>query len=396
MKLALVVNDKLNLEIPKSSRFINIALCLVKEDIKVYLLGIEPDRPIADLEESELEVATIPPLDPKAASNKWRIRLFDWVILPWVMAVRLTRINPDCVIIRGCWFGTCLIPLMRVFGKTAIFDFHGYTYKESFIAGKKLRSFYSRWHEYFSLWGANKILAVTSGVRDQLPLKYHSKVLLLSNGINNREFAKELSNTEANKIKKRYHLCPTEKIVGFVGHWEWWMAIEDLLNIPQYLSHVRILIVGEGVNFQKLKTKYSDNQIIFTGKVKHSHVPNLLKLMDVVVMPHKNDSHKSKIPGYFFSRKSVEYLAAGKPIIVADIIGKEAFLKENENALFYKPGDSKDLSLQIQQLIDNPSLYEKISRNNLELAKEFSWENVIRNSGLMDILRHKSKAKYAQ
>lgn len=387
MKLALVVDDKLNLEIPKSSRFINVALCLVREKIAVTLLGIEPDRALADLEESGLKVVTIPALNPNA--SKWRIRLFDWGILPLVMAVRLIRINPDCVIIRGAWLGACLIPLMRLLRKTVAYDFHGYSYKEKFAVGKKWRAVFSRWQENLSLWGANMILTTNRGLKEtEIPLKYHSKVLLLFNGVNMGEFRDALSGLEVDNIKEQYHICPTKKVVAFVGFWQFWIKLEDLLESASHLPQAQILIIGEAQNIKQLRCKYSQPNIIFTGALTHSQTIKLLKIVDVAVAPYKESAYVAKIDGFFSaSRKITEYLAAGKPLVISDTKGKPVYLEMDENALFYKPGNPEDLARQVQRLIDNPALYKKISENNLKLAQEFSWENVIRNSGLMDILK---------
>ncbi len=107
-----------------------------------------------------------------------------------------------------------------------------------------------------------------------------------------------------------------------------------------------------------------------------------LRKMDCCVSPWANEDiflEKS-------ARKTYEYLAAGKPIIVSNVVGKEQFLVENRNCLLYEPGNAISLLKNIEKLIDNIELSKEISYNNKELAKKFTWDRVIENSKFIKIL----------
>jgi glycosyltransferase involved in cell wall biosynthesis len=104
------------------------------------------------------------------------------------------------------------------------------------------------------------------------------------------------------------------------------------------------------------------------------------------VLPYHRNFYKAGVKGSFLSRKTIEYLAAGKPIIVSDIAGKDSCLKEKENMLAYQPGHPEDLARKIQQLLTDSSLYRRISQSNLRLAEEFSWERVVLNSNIINYL----------
>ena len=105
--------------------------------------------------------------------------------------------------------------------------------------------------------------------------------------------------------------------------------------------------------------------------------------MDVCLCPYSTQLI-AKNKSY---RKVMEYLAAGKPIVASDAPSREKFLEEGENALLYKAGDPESLAEKVKVILADNSLYERMSKNNFELARRFSWNEVINRSGLMEILR---------
>jgi glycosyltransferase involved in cell wall biosynthesis len=107
-----------------------------------------------------------------------------------------------------------------------------------------------------------------------------------------------------------------------------------------------------------------------------------------VVVPYKKDSPYSSIKDTFSSMKVKESLAFSKPIIVSNIKGKEGFLKNYENCLFYKPNNAKDLSKKISLLLKDRELYKKISKNSLKLSKKFYWSILLEKSGLINYLKN--------
>lgn len=65
----------------------------------------------------------------------------------------------------------------------------------------------------------------------------------------------------------------------------------------------------------KLEKKY-DN-IIFTGDIEYNELPNIMKNIDIAIIPHRVD----KFTNSMNPLKLYEYLAAGKPVITTKIAG---------------------------------------------------------------------------
>ena len=66
-----------------------------------------------------------------------------------------------------------------------------------------------------------------------------------------------------------------------------------------------------------------------------------------------------------------EAFAANVPVIASDVYGNAEQITHNENGWLFTFKDSDSLKLQLQQLINNPSLVEK-AKNNIKPVKSFS------------------------
>lgn len=307
-------------------------------------------------------------------------RLLSRIQIPIVALQVLLTKKIDYVIVRGHDLVLMAI-FIKLLGKKMIFDFHGYRYEEQIIEGRVARSLSTKIFEWFMLSCANYITAIKKELRDDIPQNLQKKTLLLPNGVNLEEFA---NSDVAENILTKYGIVANKKIIGFVGNWEAWVNIEEAIACAKYLEEdTAVLIVGEGRNLEKYKNE--NPSIIFTGRVPHKDAIKLLKKIYVCIYPYSAHPIMKKKS----SRKTLEYLAAGKPIVASDVSGRDKFLKEGENVLLYRSGDPKDLAEKVKILLEDQELYAKLSNNNLKLSKEFSWSAVIERSGLLNILNLK-------
>ncbi|APH38563.1 hypothetical protein BHR79_03045 [Methanohalophilus halophilus] len=74
--------------------------------------------------------------------------------------------------------------------------------------------------------------------------------------------------------------------------------------------------------------------------------------------------------------------------MVADVIGKEAWLKPEENCLLYESRNSEDLAEKISILLNDKELYANMCKNNRELAKPFEWNAIVQNSGILEDIQN--------
>jgi glycosyltransferase involved in cell wall biosynthesis len=250
-----------------------------------------------------------------------------------------------------------------------IYETHGMTYKElQYSNASKLKIRIRKYIEESIINRFSDSIVVNSyGTKEYLISKYSmtNNIFCILNGIN----TDVIDNIE-----------PIYKsdipAIGFIGNWERWIRIEDLLMVSKLTNKVQIVIVGKGEGYNKYKNRYPD--VKFTGLVSREVAMGYLHSFDVCISPW-DDSEIFKEKS---ARKTFEYLRAGKPIVVSNVVGKEEFLIEGKNCLLYKSGNSEDLLNSINSILTNKKLYKEMSSNNLELSNNFTWESVIVNSGI--------------
>lgn len=301
-----------------------------------------------------------------------------YVFMRMIHIIKKRKIN--YIISRGLYMGLFSVFLAKVFRLQSIFDFHGYVYQEEIYRGQKYKSFLTRFLEELCIEYSDYVVTQTESNRDVVK-NLNKNVILIENGVDLKEFI-NLCPQKSTLI--RYSVPKTKPIVGFIGNWEKWMNIEDLLEASKYIDNVSVVIVGEGRDYKKYINKYKRHRnIFFTGRVVHMEALKILANFDICVVPHS----KSTIMLYKSARKTLEYMAAGKPIVVSSVIGKEQFLIEKVNCLTYEAENPEDLANKMKILIGNVHLRKKIGENNRTLAQNFTWERNLEKSGLVEILR---------
>ncbi len=112
--------------------------------------------------------------------------------------------------------------------------------------------------------------------------------------------------------------------------------------------------------------------VTFTGHIAHLKIPTLLSAADILVYPAPSSTHP------FYQRdtsplKIFEYMAAGKPIVTADLPPLHDVL-DDTMVTFCAPGDSKALAQAILLVLNDMegSRYKaKLARSHIE---KFTWE----------------------
>ncbi len=123
--------------------------------------------------------------------------------------------------------------------------------------------------------------------------------------------------------------------------------------------------------------------VTFTGFLPHAKIPTLLTACDVLVYP----APKSKNPFYVRDTsplKIFEYMAAGRPIVTADLPPIRDVLDETM-AAFNPPGDAEKTADAIREALAHPEHAAKRARIARTHVENFTWdkrmERIIRAVG---------------
>lgn len=359
MKILLVIEDPVSLDYAPSSRVYYVGNILSKLGIGSIVI------PLEDKLHEFLKGKS------RVKKNMRRVYLFFCMM----SIVRKEKIN--FIFTRG--FCICLeaLILAKVLGIKIIYDFHGYVYKEEIHRGHHLRPLFTKSIENICIKFSDIIVTQKKANRERIQ-SLNRNILVLENGVCLEEF----DNLRPQKSTLTEFMIPDSKpIVGFVGHWENWMRIEDLLMGSRYLKEVSVVVVGKGKNYDYYRDQFKN--VYFVGQIPHREALALILNFDICVSPYSKD----EIMAFKSSRKTLEYMAAGKALLVSDVAGREDYLKEGINCLFYRPEDPKDLANKIEILLNDYSLRKTMGQNNRALAQNFSWENKIIESGLLDVIQ---------
>ncbi len=166
-----------------------------------------------------------------------------------------------------------------------------------------------------------------------------------------------------NEVDKKQELLIREQAYCYIGRLSEEKGIGQLLKVASSLPY-KLYIAGDGPLKEELEEKYSDERIIFLGKLTPERVVELLRRVQYSI-----------IPSIWFENNPlsvIESLCLGTPVLGADIGGIPELINKTNGDLF-KPDDLNDLKEKIIFLFEKRSFNYEMIRN--EAISHFSSEN---------------------
>ncbi|RLI43392.1 hypothetical protein DRO64_05510 [Candidatus Bathyarchaeota archaeon] len=150
--------------------------------------------------------------------------------------------------------------------------------------------------------------------------------------------------------------------------------IEALKNLKNWsVQGYKVVIGGEGPltdYYKALTHKYGlDKFIKFTGWLHDDELHAYYSACDIFVITSESEAGPITL---------LEAAIRGKAIITTDIDGLPAFMKHGLHCLKFGVGDSKTLAQHLKKLISNKELRIKLGLNANKIAKQFTWDRVIK------------------
>lgn len=105
----------------------------------------------------------------------------------------------------------------------------------------------------------------------------------------------------------------------------------------------------------------------FMHKVPYEKVGEVYQNADILIKSSMLES---------FSYPPLEMMATGGLVVVAPNDGNVEYLKDNENCLFYEPGNIEDALEKIKILETNEKLREKLLEEGIKTVNSRNWENI--------------------
>ena len=215
----------------------------------------------------------------------------------------------------------------------------------------------------------DKIIAITPW---EIPIikKYASeeKITIIPNGVDEILF-KRIKN---NRFKKENNI--KGKIVLFFGRFNPTKGpdklVEAFKGILKERKDITLVMIGpdEGIKEKVKEMSKGYDKIIIKDPIRDKKkVAEMYQAADVYVLP----SYREGLPLTLF-----EAMASELPIIASPVNGVPFEMKEPDNGYFVSYGDIKGLKYNILEILDNKEISKKMSLNNKEKAKDYTWNNI--------------------
>lgn len=280
--------------------------------------------------------------------------------------------QPDAILIYG-WSYKGHLDVMRHFKNKIPVYFRG----DSTLLDEKpsfknfLRSIYLKWvykHIDIAFYVGlnNKAYFKKYGLKEnQLVFSTHS--------VDNERFANNRS-IEVAALRVSLKTKESDIVILFAGKFEPVKNLDLLLSAFINLNNpnVHLLLVGNGINESKLKTRALEsaiaNNIHFTDFKNQSYMPVIYQAADVFCLPSISETWGLSVN---------EAMACGKAVLVSDKVGCAVDLVKNEkNGFIFKHNSLEDLLLCLKKLTANKDLLINYGQASALMISSWNFTNI--------------------
>lgn len=301
----------------------------------------------------------------------------------WI-CLKVARGTPPDVIYERSFSPKIGVVLSKILRKPLVVEINGIVEEEAKLQGTHVNHRFTKnirmkiRQRFFN--SANKIVAVTLGIKEDLYKRYNiplDKIVVIPNGANTDIFRPMDQTT----VKRERGLNQKSKYVCFVGNLAPWQGVEYIIEaapiVLEKVSEAKFLIVGDGMMRNELEGMVKkldlEDVFIFTGSVSFEEVPKYINASDVCVAPFIR-ARNEKIG--LSPLKLYEYMACGKTVIGSDIKGVGDFLEDLNVGISFLSENYVELAHAIIKLLLDSELIDTMGENGRKVVVErYSWKN---------------------
>ena len=213
-----------------------------------------------------------------------------------------------------------------------------------------------------ALNNANKIFCRSYVLKDKLANlypKYKEKTFVVPSGVDEKIILTDLP-----------HNINTEKLkILTCANFKKRKNIDKVILALKYFDNVELTVVGDGKGINKLKKL--DKRTIFTGRLEHEKVIELMRQSDIFILPSVNET---------FGMVYLEAMASGCITMCCENEAIDGIIRFGENGFTVKPDEDyiSDIVYRIALDMDENSL-NHIRKNALDTAKKYTKKSCAEN-----------------
>ena len=229
--------------------------------------------------------------------------------------------------------------------------------------------------ERFVLPRVSKVIVVSEESRQRcLRLGVESSRLVLVG--NTPDDVETISAPAHDAISRQ--LDPEAFALLFVGILMWDRGVAEAVRaMPAILKafpKTMLVIVGDGDERVRIEAVIADcgvaKNVDLLGYREHSSLPALYAAADIGLLPFLPGRHVR----ITLANKLFDYMAAGLPIVAADLAPMRRILAETEAGELFTPGDPQSLAASVIDLLGHPERRKRLGENGRRAARQkYHW-----------------------
>jgi glycosyltransferase involved in cell wall biosynthesis len=222
----------------------------------------------------------------------------------------------------------------------------------------------SRWLEAFLYRRAQHILVNSPAYREYLLSKGipSEKISVVPNGVDPTQFDPM---ADGHEFRREFGIPPEAFVATYCGALGMANDIPTILRAALQLRStapdIRVLIVGDGKERRNLEAMVRENgldNVMIVGAVPKKRVPEVLAASNACIACLMN----IKMFRTTYPNKVFDYMAAGRPVILAiDGVIRDV-VDEARAGVFVPPGDDRALADAVAQIAANPETAQEMGR----------------------------------
>jgi glycosyltransferase involved in cell wall biosynthesis len=231
--------------------------------------------------------------------------------------------------------------------------------------------------EWWLTYEAWKVVVCSQAMRNEVRYLFglgDDKVAVIPNGIDLK------APMAGGRVPPREQYAgPGERIIYHIGRLVPEKGVGVLLEaMPAILRrhHAKLVVAGTGPYGEELKWRAYhlgiSDRVHFAGWVDDVTAQALYRYADVAVVPSTYEP---------FGIVALEAMAAGAPLVASDVGGLAEIVRHEDNGLKALPGHAGSLAEQIDRLLTNRALAERLAANaRREVEERYTWSGIARST----------------
>lgn len=173
--------------------------------------------------------------------------------------------------------------------------------------------------------------------------------------------------------RKELGLDPDKKYLISIGRFVERKGFSYLLDVLKALPEdIHLILIGSGILEESLKQYARElkiyDRVVWTHSIDEEKKMQYLNVADIYVLSSVSEG---------FGIVLQEAMQVGLPIVLTNVGWQNDFIKDNVNGLYMTYGDVSKACSNIEKLLSDTPLYERMRSNNLRDVASFSMRSVL-------------------